>query len=121
MDEIMDNSLIKTWAVRFETCCARSRAARLLGLAILGILISRPKRFFDHYIEIFLGLSSLVFLVGDSTIKSRVFYNFPIGFLAAYGFLSVYRREDKTFRWLFGYFVASAMLAYLFRGLANIM
>ena len=73
------------------------------------------------HFHILLGLSSLVFLVGDATIKSRVLYNFPIGFLAAQGFLSVYRGEDKTFSWLFGYFVASVMLVYLFRGIANIV
>jgi len=93
-----------------------------LGLAILGLLVSGRKKFMDHYFEILLGLSSLVFLVGDASIKSRVLYNFPIGFLAAQGFSSVYRGEDDgVFKWLFTFFIASVMLAYLFRGLANIV
>jgi len=53
----------------------------LLGLALLGLLIARSRGFLDHYYELFLGLSSLVFVMGDTVIKSRVLYNFPIVFL----------------------------------------
>ena len=93
----------------------------LLGLAILGVLLLRFRSFFEFYLGVFLGLSSLGFIIGDATIKSRLLYNFPIGYLAALGFNAVITREDKTFRRIFTFFVVSSMLVYLFRSLANVV
>jgi hypothetical protein len=93
----------------------------VFGLAILGILLLKYRSFFEFYLGAFLGLSSLGFIVGDATIKSRLLYNFPIGYLAAVGFSAIITREDKTFRRVFTFFVVSSMLVYLFRSLANVV
>lgn len=93
----------------------------LLGLAIFGVLLLRFRSFFEFYLGVFLGLSSLGFIIGDAMIKSRLLYNFPIGYLAALGFNAVITRKDKTFRRVFTFFVVSSMMVYLFRSLANLV
>ena len=96
--------------------------AVLWGLCVAGVLILREENIPDLFFIIFLVLSSLLFLVGDDTIKSRLVFNIPVGFLSSCGFL--YLRNTirlKNIRYTFSFYIITTMITYLFRTLANLI
>jgi len=76
----------------------------------------------DLFFLVFLVLSSLLFLVGDDTIKSRLVFNIPVGFLCSCGFLYIRNtiRLNKI-RYTYSFYIITTMITYLFRTLANLI
>jgi len=93
----------------------------LLFFAILGVYLLRPTGIPRLYFTLFLAVTSLLFLIGDRTIKSRLLYNIPDGLFAAYGFLWLIKRRDLAFKYVFTTFSVLNMAVYLFRSLANLV
>jgi hypothetical protein len=91
----------------------------LLALIIVGILVYKPENPLDVIFQLSLGFSSVVFLIGNQMIKSRIFFNFPTAILAAKGFLFIYDRTEGHSKRVFSWFVSVTMILYLFRGLAT--
>lgn len=73
------------------------------------------------YWSSFLLSSSLIFLIGDSTIKSRLLYNLPIGVFAAMGLGALERWAERRLRWALRVFVTLSSVVYLLRSLANLV
>lgn len=96
--------------------------AILWGLCVAGVLILKEKNISDLFYIIFLVLSSLLFLVGDDTIKSRLVFNIPVGFLSSCGFLYIQNTiRLKKIRYTYSLYIIITMITYLFRTLANIV
>ncbi|MFX0132116.1 MAG: hypothetical protein ACFFDN_00590 [Candidatus Hodarchaeota archaeon] len=94
----------------------------LLFLAILGIYLLGHYSIPRLYFTILLIASSLVYLIGDSTIKSRLLYNMPIGLFAAYGLNWILKQKIiDDYKHVFASFVVLNLVVYLFRSLANIV
>jgi hypothetical protein len=94
----------------------------LIALATAGAFYFDNNEPSERFLSILVALTSIVFLVGSETIKSRLFFNLPIGFLAASGFLHITKRiEGGNFRKYFIFFTVTNMLTYLFRSLAMIV
>ena len=94
----------------------------LLSLALIGIYLMDRKKINELYLMVFLALTSLFFLIGNYTIKSRLLYNLPIGIFASLGFNSIIRlniREDL--RKILITSVIVTFTVYLFRSLASII
>jgi len=94
----------------------------LNGLANVGLLLYEFWTIPDIFFKVFLGLSSLGFLLGNEVIKSRLFYNTSIGLFAALGLLFYCRWEKSNpLRLAVVSFVVLNMAVYLFRSLANLI
>ena len=96
--------------------------ALMWGLCAVGVLIFKEENISELFFIMLLVLSSLLFLVGDDMIKSRLVFNIPVGFLSSCGFL--YIRDTirlKKIRYIFTFFTLISMITYLFRTLANIV
>jgi hypothetical protein len=94
----------------------------LIGLAIVGILLLNHKEIYGRYLIILTAITSIAFLLGTETIKSRLFFNLPIALFAALGFLQINERiKELTLRNLFIFFIVSAMVVNLLRSLAMIV
>ena len=93
-----------------------------LGLALVGVYFLDQKSLSHKFWIVFIATSSLVFLIGDETIKSRLLYNIPIPFFAAMGLdlLSKIKwvSRNKTLLFLF---TSIASMTYLLRSLANLV
>lgn len=61
----------------------------LLGLAVVGVYLLRRKAVVEAYLTAFMAATSLLFLVGDEAIKSRLLYNVPVGLFSAIGLASM--------------------------------
>jgi len=96
--------------------------ALIWGLCVAGVLILKEENISELFFLIFLVLSSLLFLVGDDTIKSRLVFNIPVGFLSSCGFLYFQNtiRLNKI-RYIFSFYIITSTITYLFRTLANIV
>jgi len=94
----------------------------VIGLALIGLLLYEFWSIPDIFFKIFLGLSSLGFLLGNEIIKSRLFYNISIGLFAALGLLFYFRWEkSRPLKLAAISFVVLNMAVYLFRSLANLV
>lgn len=94
----------------------------LLCLATVGAYIMNRNEIHEKFLTILLALTSLVFLIGDETIKSRLLFNIPIGLFAALGFLYIHQRfQDRNLKYAFTFFTGSSMLVYFFQSLANLV
>jgi hypothetical protein len=90
----------------------------LIALSLIGAL------YLDHehrFWVIFLFATSLVFLVGDETIKSRLLFNVPFFLLSSFGIeiLSSRIRDRQLLNTLLLFSVLMSF-TYLFRSLANL-
>ncbi len=94
----------------------------LLSLATIGLyIIEGNKNIPERFFTILTVLTSLVFLIGDETIKSRLLFNLPIGLFTAIGFLHLNQKlQDRKLRNAFTLLTISSMLLYLFQSLANL-
>jgi len=88
-------------------------------LLIAGVFSIKPKNDTLHYLFNFISASSLVFLVGNESIKSRILYNIPIGIFMAVGLLNL-TKDLSNRRTVLGA-VVLFQLAYLLRSFANIV
>jgi len=94
----------------------------LLSLALIGIYLMDRKKINELYLTVFLALTSLFFLISNSVIKSRLFYNIPLGIFASLGFNSIIRLNiSKNFKKVLITFVILAFTVCLFRSLANLV
>jgi len=94
----------------------------LVGLAVHGVYLIRVREFPDIYFTVFPAVTSLLFLIGDETIKSRLLYNVPVGLFAAIGMSHLSRGKfNDNFRKCFILFVVLNLTVYLFRSLANLV
>jgi len=94
----------------------------LLSLALIGIYLMDRKNINELYLTVFLALTSLFFLIGNYTLKSRLFYNVPIGLFASLGFNSIIRLNiSEDFKRMLITFVILIFTVYLFRSLANLV
>lgn len=93
----------------------------LLGLTVVGVYLLGRRGVSEVFFTVFLAATSLLFLVGDETIKSRLLYNVPIGLLAALGFTEFLQKKwGRDFKRAFILFVVLSLTVYLFRSLANL-
>ena len=94
----------------------------LIGLATFGVCLIKIDEFTDIYFTVFPAVTSLLFLIGDETIKSRLLYNVPIGLFAAIGMsgLSRWKLNDNLKKCLI-LFVVLNLTVYLFRSLVNLV
>lgn len=96
--------------------------ALLWGLCVAGVLILKEENISELFFLVFLVLSSLLFLVGDDTIKSRLVFNIPVGFLSSCGFLYFQNTiRLKKIRYTSSFYIITSTITYLFRTLANIV
>jgi len=94
----------------------------LLSLALIGIYLMDRKNINELYLTVFLALTSIFFLIGNYTIKSRLFYNIPIGIFASLGFNSIIRLNiSEDFKKILITFIILTFTVYLFRSLANLV
>lgn len=88
-----------------------------VGISLLG-LYSYSEAFFVSIPFV----SSILFLIGDETIKSRILFNIPFGLYAACGFLWLLKQEGvEKFNSVLTSFIFLSMLVYLFRSLGNLV
>lgn len=94
----------------------------LIGLAVLGVYLNDLGEFSEIYFTVFPVATSLLFLIDNGAIKSRLLYNVPIGLFAAIGMSSLSRwKFDDNFKKCFILFVILNLTVYLFRSLANLV
>jgi len=94
----------------------------LLSLALIGFYLLDRKNINELYLTVFMALTSIFFLIGNYTIKSRLLYNIPVGLFASLGFNSIIRLNiNENFKKVLITFVILTFIVYLFRSLANII
>jgi len=92
-----------------------------LFFAVIGIYYL-GKDVPSQYFRVLVFASSVVYLIGDDGIKSRILYNLPIGMFAAIGLLIFLNFESiKKYQPFVIFFVLINELVYLFRSLANLI
>jgi hypothetical protein len=92
----------------------------LLVLSLIGVLYLDRERLEHRFWVIFLFATSLVFLVGDETIKSRLLFNVPFFLLSSFGVEDLSSRiRDKQLLNTLLLFSVLLSFTYLFRSLAN--
>lgn len=93
----------------------------LLALSLVGVYALRRRVLDESFFAIYCALSSIVFLVGDETIKTRLLFNLPWGLFSAVGlFWILSSRRLRGSRRLVTLFVVLFSSVYLFRSLANL-
>ena len=76
----------------------------------------------ENYFSIFLIVTSVIYFFGNARIKSRMFYNIPIGLFASNGFINIIRNEKfNNFKNALFFYVFISLIVYLFRSLANLI
>jgi len=94
----------------------------LLSLALIGFYLMDRENINELYLMVFLALTSIFFLIGNHTIKSRLLYNIPIGIFASLGFNSIIRLNmSEDLKKILITFVIVTFTVYLFRSLANLV
>ncbi|MDP6457764.1 MAG: hypothetical protein QGF78_00295 [Candidatus Bathyarchaeota archaeon] len=94
----------------------------LLGLSVVGVYLMKGGGFAGRFFMVLPAVSSLLFLIGDEVIKTRLIYNLPLGLYAALGF-HLFFRGKRIDGYLAGLatFIVLAILVYSFRSLANLV
>ena len=97
-------------------------SAVLLGLSVLGAYLLGRQLFPGLYFRVLLAVTSILFLIGNEAIKSRLLFNVPFGLFAASGLVFLLEQERMDdYRGGLASFVALSMVVYLFRSLANLV
>ena len=91
-----------------------------LILAIIAIYLHEENLWITYW-RAFIFTTSIIFITGDATIKSRLIYNIPIGILAAMGLGILEKLTEKRLRWAITCFTILNNITYLFRSLANLV
>jgi len=93
----------------------------LLGLALLGVLLLGRGQVSRFFLFLFMFASSLVFLVGNETIKTRLLFNLPVGLYAAVGFYWLQGRWSVAWsKRVFVLYVVLSFCVFLLGSLANL-
>lgn len=90
----------------------------LFFLGLVGILYLDEKNHKQFYFILFTLLTLMVFIFTDETIKSRLFYNFPIEVISSMGFIHTKYIKNKR---VFNMCIIFYSLSYLFRSMANLI
>ena len=94
----------------------------LFILVILGMLVIKTSPIVDSILLFFTFFTSLVFLVGNEVIKSRLMFNFPLGLYAAFGVVWLTERKSLSrIKPVIISFILLTSLVYLFRTFANLI
>jgi len=94
----------------------------LICLGIIGVYYLKRKNLSELFLLFFLMPSGLIYLLANRTIKNRLFFNIPLGLLAANGLNSLMHRfKTKHLDVALASFVSLSTLVYLFRSLANLI
>lgn len=94
----------------------------LLTLAAIGLYRARERNVSNLILWALTGATSVVYLVGDIVIKSRLLYNIPAGVLAAYGVSYIDELDvDRRLKMVLKVTIVVTLLSYLFRDLANLV
>jgi len=94
----------------------------LIILAIIGLYFLNSEELPNLFFTIHMIPTSILFVIGNETIKSRLIFNLPIGLFASIGFLSSLEIiELKSLKKVLEFYVAISMLTYVFRSLANLV
>jgi len=102
--------------------CGLESNVILLILSIMGIYIFRQAFTPKVCLINILIVSSLLFLLNDAMIKSRLIYNIPIGLYTAYSFVWLNKQKKiDDYKLYLNLFILFNMIVYLFRSLANII
>jgi len=92
----------------------------LFGLSAVGLWGFEPESDGEKYLWVLLILSSLIFLVSDEILKSRILFNLPYGLFSAIGLKKLMNHEqfdrNKT---IFLALVVIMQLVYLLRSLVH--
>lgn len=93
----------------------------LISLSLVGLWLLSGRKHENRLWMVLLAATSLVFLVGNDTVKSRLLYNVPFFLLASLGveFILLKVRERRLYG-IFIVFLVFFSLTYLFRSLANL-
>ena len=94
----------------------------LLTLTAIGLSRARERTVPNLILWVLVGATSLVYLIGNTVIKSRLLYNIPVGILAAYGvsYIDELQIDGRLKKMLKAAIIAS-LLSYLFRDMANLI
>ena len=92
----------------------------MLSFAFLGLLLLGRDRLPDKFLIVLMFCSSVVFLVGDGSIKSRLLFNIPLGAFAAVGVLGLKFFNPVNSKVFFSFILLHSMV-YLFRSLATLI
>jgi len=102
--------------------CGLESNVILLILSIVWIFIFRQTFTPKVCLINILIVSSLLFLLNDAMIKSRIIYNIPMGLYTAYSFVWLNKQKKiDDFKLYLHLFIIFNMIVYLFRSLANII
>lgn len=92
-----------------------------LLLAAVGLYVSPTKDKGGAFWDIYFIVSSILFLVGNNTIKSRIIFNAPLAMFAAIGLVYIINQEkNNTKKRLYQFSVILYSLTYVLRSLANL-
>ena len=91
----------------------------LISLGILGICFLERKNIPELFFVCLLLPSCVLYLISNASIKGRLFFNIPIGLLAANGLCKITKLSDGYFNTALSSFVIMNSLVYVFRSLAN--
>jgi len=95
----------------------------ILSLAIIGAyFLDHKEKTKQLYLLFLISITSLVFLIGDETIKSRLIFNLPLGILSAHGLNQIlHTKIPESLKNTLKTFVILYMIAYLFRSMSNLI
>jgi hypothetical protein len=89
----------------------------IISFSLIGLFHMDLKKASTKYYYLLTASSSMVFLLFDEEIKSRLLYNLPLPLLTSYGFYIVKSRAERPF--ILNFFFAASLLLYLYQCLAN--
>ena len=95
----------------------------ILSLTMIGVYLMDHKENPNQlYLISQISISSLVFLIGDETMKSRLIFNLPLGILSAYGLNQIlHTKIPESLKNTLKTFIILYMTAYLFRSMSNLI
>lgn len=93
----------------------------LLVFSIIGYYLVGNDGDSKHYLHFFMFLSTVLYLVGNEILKSRVLYNLPIGFFAAFGYVYLRGLLGGSVRRRVDLYIVLLLLVNLFRSVINLV
>jgi hypothetical protein len=89
----------------------------IMSFSLIGLFYMDLKKLPSRYYYLLTASSSMVFLLFDEEIKSRLLYNLPLPLFTSYGFYIIKSKAERPF--ILYFFFAASLLLYLYQCLAN--
>lgn len=89
----------------------------ILSFSLVGFFHMDLKKFSSRYYYTLIASSSMIFLLFDEDIKTRLLYNLPLPLFTSYGYYLVKSRAERPF--IVNFFFVACLLLYLYQCLAN--